>query len=98
MEWPSGQKYMDFLALPTDCGFVAMLMYLKELRVFKTEVGARAVVTLNKIHTRRQRKMGQLKLKLESLTDSYPNPTNLEIVGQCCPRLHEFRVNWDGAM
>ena len=46
LRWPStysAKKYFDHSSAPLDCGFVACLANLKELKVLITEVGGRAV-------------------------------------------------------
>lgn len=48
LSWPNGLRYIDYNNIPTDAGFVAMLMHMPELRVFKT--GVRLYYTLKIFH------------------------------------------------
>ena len=91
--WHQGSpvfRYVDYQQVPLDAGFVAMLTFLTKLKVFKTEVGGRAVQSyVRGRHNRRRLRLEPLSL--EVLAESHPTPAMMDCLAQYCPSLRELR-------
>ena len=94
LQWDEGNSmlhYMQYQQVPLDAGFVALLTFLPKLKVFKTEVGGRAVLSyVRGRHNRRRLKTEPLGL--EVLSESQPNPAMLVCIAHYCPNLRELRM------
>jgi hypothetical protein len=93
LQWHQGSsvfRYVDYQQVPLDAGFVAMLTFLPKLKVFKTEVGGRAVQSyVRGRHNRRRLRVEPLSL--EVLSESHPTPAMMDCLAQYCPNLQELR-------
>lgn len=88
------RKYYNHPAVPIDSGFVAVLAYLKDLRVLVSEVGARAVHAWTRLQCKK--KGAKLNLKLETITEKKLMPNVFHAVIEACPRLSSLNVERGG--
>jgi len=88
------RKYYNHPAVPIDSGFVAVLAYLRDLRVLVSEVGARAVHALTRLQSKR--KVTKFSLKLETITEKKLMPNVFHAVIEACPRLSSLNVERGG--
>jgi hypothetical protein len=93
IQWDQGSsvyQYLDYQQVPLDAGFVALLTFLPKLKVLKTDMGGRAVLSFVRgRHTRRRLKVEPLAL--EVLSESHPTPAIMDCLAHYCPNLREFR-------
>ena len=93
----STPKYHKYAFVPKDSGFVAVLMYLKNLRMFVSEVGLRSVHSLRQVRKVCGRAYHPPEaLSLESVTDSKVLHDVFHSAVQICPRLRSLTVEWAG--
>ena len=94
IQWPTEHcSYTEYLNVPVDSGFVALLTYLPKLRVFMTEVGGKTVQAY--IRGRQNRKKYKTEpLQLEVLSETRPTTAILDCLAEYCPNLTELHVDW----
>ena len=80
--------------MPKDAGFVALLAFLPELKVFKTEVAGRAILSYARSGFIGRQKTANSQLALEVISEAHPNTQIMECLAKMCPGLRELQVSW----
>ena len=89
------RAFADQQVVPIDAGLVALLRFMPNLKVLKTEMGGRVVFALARHRKQMRLKRPEtLPLKLEVLTESHPTASLLKVVAELCPQLRQLGIDW----